>query len=73
MHMLKEGSDADSEDFPSKETEVEEGTEHTDRHTEHTRKCIHGTQSTTTKLFNSSCDVNTPKLRNVECVKSSGE
>lgn len=28
MHMLKEGSDADPEDFPSKETEVEEGTEH---------------------------------------------
>lgn len=36
MHTLTEGSDADSEDFPSKETEVEEGTEHTDRHTEHT-------------------------------------
>lgn len=33
MHMLEEGSDADSEDFPSKETEVEEGTEHTEHTT----------------------------------------
>lgn len=34
--MVKEGSGINSEDLPSKETEVEEGTEHTGTHTEHT-------------------------------------
>lgn len=66
--MLKEGSD--TEDFPSgkfllKKQKWRKGQSTQVCTQSIPQACIHWTQSITTKPFNSSCDVNAPKLQGV--------